>query len=527
MTTTLTLFAGGRKQVSLNSESLEDVRIPVYPAGLRPAKEKDVASFRVLLSAGSNRFITALFNGIESMFQNAARLADALPLDDYNFSFLEKKTTLEKQLGGFPRKETEAEDTRKKPLSRFLNDGITYTAPTMKMKFVQSCLDKDDPTMQRRQLDLMVPASLMATDVLRIYKNLDFAWCWSPKTDGVRYLFVCGQLFGAPYAFFINRAGQIYLLPELKLPVLWYDGVCLDGDLVFSHDKKDIYYVIHDCYMACGVLTTPCNYFVRVQTAQFLVKSLLFPLYHVFGKWVVKAHFMTAEVAQLITEYIPSLPWPSDGLIATQIESPASSQSRQNKGKKNQNHMGQTFTILKYKFGAEGHTIDFSPGPWDASKETVELCLLGGDSKLVPFVFEKGRKAYAQPFVNMSWQDFVNKHEIEDSDDPDVFFARSVVLECALEQKTLVWNIQNVRRDRTQPNRLKTGFSTYQNIKEALSLLHIFPANSMSEADRDRIRQFLIKHSNPLKCRTVAPIKENCGRVPMSLRYLFANTQPP
>jgi hypothetical protein len=336
-----------------------------------------------------------------------------------------------------------------------------------------------------------IPVSLMQADIKRLYDASAF-YVWSWKANGLRVLMVAGTYRGQQLIMLYDRARRIYVVP-MAAPALVFDGTILDGELVRQHDGRYAY-VVYDAIMTAGVSCGEYNYLVRLQNASFLLES---------GGWAdlarsggpfaltVKPVYSPTQIADVLETVLPSLNYGIDGFIATPVEPPVK--------------MGQADNIFKYKRGTD-HTIDFKSVVQTpttlVTPSTVEVDLLAARNlgSGAGGVRSSGGSLWAH------WATI--KLRIEDPETEALAkrlgandmssllqLIDNKIVDCRYDPPTETWQIEIIRFDKTAPNKLSTAWKTWQNIRENLTILDLFPERWIPAETRERIR--LWEFANP------------------------------
>ena len=307
-----------------------------------------------------------------------------------------------------------------------------------------------------------IPVSLMRADIARLYDGgLFYVWSW--KANGLRFLLVAATFREQPMVVLINRARQIYVVP-MAAPALVLDGTILDGELVLQGDGR-FSFRVYDAVMTAGVPCGEYNYLVRLQNAALLLDTWPTTKDAPFSM-AMKPVYAPAQIADLLEHVIPYLDHEIDGLIATAVEPPI--------------QMGQTDTTFKHKRGTD-HTIDLTAVVPKGSSEVDLLAM-------------KTVGLYAHWATTQLMVDAALAVRLGlPSDATSDALARAIdgrIAECRYEPPTESWRIEGIRADKTMPNKLSTAWKTWQNIRENLSLLQVFPKDSVPDEVRDRLRQW-------------------------------------
>ncbi len=383
-----------------------------------------------------------------------------------------------------------------------------------------------------------IPVSLMRADIARLYNAAHF-YVFSWKADGLRFLLVAGTFGGQRLLMLINRARQIFVVPH-PAPSLLFDGTILDGELVRHRDGRTFSFLVYDAIMTCGVSTGEFNYLVRLQNAALLLHAWKIAGSNsktpgdredtvmrgeegalLVGGGVfdvrMKPVYAPAQIADVLENVLPHLDYQIDGMILTAVEPPV--------------QMGQTDTILKYKRGTD-HTIDFLANrpaaagtadnscraaaisflsslstPLSAPPAEVELELLAlrpgsGKGNWGVWTIAKLFAAGAETPQQMGARLGIGGGEVET-------VLREIcgrIVECRYNPEDETWLIESIRADKTAPNKLSTAWKTWQNIRENLSLRHVFPPGAVPDDIRDRVAAWEAKNPRwPQQTDTAKP----------------------
>jgi hypothetical protein len=208
----------------------------------------------------------------------------------------------------------------------------------------------------------------------------------------------------------------------------------------------------------------------------------------------MKPVFAPAQIADVLETVLPTLDYEIDGLIATAVEPPV--------------QMGQTDTTFKYKRGTD-HTIDFlavrpstSHFKPAGSRETA-MAFLSAMTADDPRA-EMDLLAIKTGGAASGWAHWATAHVSTATQShlaPGASSAAAVahalhgrIVECRYDPRSESWHIENIRADKTAPNKLSTAWKTWQNVRENLSLLHVFPRDSVPDDVRERLKRWEAAH---------------------------------
>ena len=180
---------------------------------------------------------------------------------------------------------------------------------------------------KRRELKTPNPVSIRLEQLQRLADrgDLRYEYVVSEKSDGVRFwLFPFRHPdHGRACAVWINRALEMFGVPLEGEPALWDgDGTLIDGELL--EDQTPPLYLAYDLYVDGGTNLLPqsfSNRWLRLRTlfsgadASQQPAPLLRSLSPSSVRLECKRFFSLDAVPRLLTEWIPRLPYRTDGLV--------------------------------------------------------------------------------------------------------------------------------------------------------------------------------------------------------------------
>lgn len=327
-----------------------------------------------------------------------------------------------------------------------------------------------------------IPVSLMRSDIKQLYDASNY-YVWSWKANGVRFLLVAGTFGGHRLILLVNRARQIFLVP-LTVPAMLFDGTILDGELVRTRDGGFVF-LVYDAIMTCGVSCGEYAYLIRLQNAGLLIRAL--GVQNGLFEIRVKPVYGPTQIADMLEHVLPFLDHEIDGLIATAVEPPV--------------QPGQTNTILKHKRDTD-HTIDFLVSA-TAHHDTVQLDLLAAKGG------GQGCSLWATTHLHSATgvgERLGLGNELHSATELAAAM-NGRIFECRYNAETQQWDPELLRADKTAPNKVSTAWKTWQNVCERLSLLHLFPPDSVDDAVRERLRKWETNNRRWPSAKTAAELK--------------------
>ena len=253
-----------------------------------------------------------------------------------------------------------------------------------------------------------------------VLKRGEYVVC--EKSDGVRHVLVSCMFGDKKVSILVNRAFDMVLV-SLNLPKSVYQGTLLDGELV---DKS---FLVYDAVVVSGTSVKSLSLTKRLASADSIVSGIL----KVKSDTVVvklKKFFNLKQYKQFVTEHLPTVVGPIDGLIFTPVNEPVKT--------------GTHETMFKWK-PRDGNTIDFQCKKW------------GEQKKWGLYVIEKGRLVF--------------ESELSLEQTPN-WIKEDCIVECQYmcDEYPRWWKPLNLREDKAHPNSRRTFYRTLVNIKEDIQI---------------------------------------------------------
>ena len=253
-----------------------------------------------------------------------------------------------------------------------------------------------------------------------ILKGCEYVVC--EKSDGVRHVLVSCMFGDKKVSILVNRAFGMVLV-SLNLPKAAYQGTILDGELV---DKS---FLVYDAVVVSGTSVKSMTLTKRLESADAVVSGIL----KMKNDPVVvkmKKFYNLKNYKQFITEHLPTVATPIDGLVFTPVKEPVRS--------------GTHETMFKWK-PRVNNTIDFQCKKW------VE------QNKWGLYVTEKGKLVF--------------ESELSLEKTPD-WITEDCIVECQYmyDEYPRWWKPLSLRKDKVHPNNRRTFYRTLVNIKEDIQI---------------------------------------------------------
>lgn len=246
-------------------------------------------------------------------------------------------------------------------------------------------------------------------------KNGTYVAC--EKSDGVRHSLICTTFNGKKTCAFINRTLSVTPV-TLNFPNSACNGTILDGELINGNE-----FLVYDGMSISGNNIMDLNLIERLEKIGTFIKGIMKTKKDVF-KIKLKKFFVTSDMKELVNDYIPNLPYKTDGLVFTPVFEKVK--------------LGTHETMFKWK-PRDMNTIDFQ-------------------------VKDRGEKwgLYIQDRGVLIFQTELPKtYECD-------FLKSDAIVECQYmpEDKSPWWKPVGVRTDKNYPNNRRTFYRTLVNIRE-------------------------------------------------------------
>jgi hypothetical protein len=386
----------------------------------------------------------------------------------------------------------------------------------------------------------------MREDIEKLYDGAYF-FVWAPKTNGLRFFAVACRFGQRPWLLLINRAQQVFALPNVLAADIIFDGSLIDGEVVPT-DSGGYAFLAYDCGMTAGVPCTEHNYLVRLQAAATLIEAWnktsaeavardhpngqvnhiasSAPMRDDSGaapsagqptvggcviEWRTKRVYAPDRFYEMLALELPRLDHDTDGFISTAVEPPI--------------HAGHTPHIFKLK-NRNDNTIDplavLAPPSTAPAADGTSGAAASKGSIQVDLVVGQGGEGALWATIDVSRAELLtlaSKAGAGASADAPREWLHGRVVECRYEAKSPepapasaghtgaksggsdgsaegranavggpgTWRIQTIRGDKAAPNALSTAQKTWRNIEENLSLQDVFPKGSLSDEQRRRL----------------------------------------
>jgi hypothetical protein len=237
------------------------------------------------------------------------------------------------------------------------------------------------------------------------------------KADGIRSVLVAFEFENKNTCVLINRVLEVFIL-NIRLPKKAYTGTVFDGELV-----NNSMFLVYDVVRAAGEDVSQLNLFQRLDAGVAIVKGVI-KMKSDSVTIRVKTFAAVHHTKQHYEEYMPTLPYKTDGLILTPIFEPIKT--------------GTHETLFKWK-PLEKNTIDF------------QFKFFG--KKWGMYVLEKGKLVF--------------ESELYPKDAPPWIQEDSIV-ECQYmsNESPRWWKPLALRTDKKHPNNRRTFYNTLTNIRE-------------------------------------------------------------
>jgi hypothetical protein len=252
----------------------------------------------------------------------------------------------------------------------------------------------------------------------QVLKGGEYVVC--EKSDGVRHVLVSCFYGDKKMCVLVNRAFDMTLVP-LNLPRSAYQGTIFDGELV---EKT---FLVYDAVIVSGSTVKHLCLHKRLETAETVINGILKiksdPVAIKLKKFFNLKHFK-----QFITEHLPTVTGPIDGLVFTPVNEHVKT--------------GTHETMFKWK-PRDNNTIDFQCKRWD--------------NKWGLYVIEKGKLIF--------------ESELSFAKTPD-WITEDCIVECQYmcDEYPRWWKPLGLRKDKTHPNNRRTFYRTLVNIKENIQI---------------------------------------------------------
>jgi hypothetical protein len=453
----------------------------LFPADQLPASA-DRSLQLIELSAGA--FTNKVHEAVAQLFHQTGRRHKRLAIEDDEF-FHKDKTQRVEQARRYARGPTrlfQPVPGRKRPLTTLLHPTLGPTAKTAEIKLVDQISAKDSGSKDSGAgFPGSVPVSLMREDIVSRLWDGAYYFVWAPKTNGLRFFAVFCHFGNKPWILFINRSQQVFAVPNVTAPDVFFDGTILDGELVPTR-QGTFAYLAYDCAISCGVPCSEYNYLVRLQIASLLIESWTLKNSVKSLEWRVKRVWGPDRFVEMLGTELPGLDHDTDGFMATAVEPPI--------------QIGQTQTIFKIKHFTD-HTIDFllANPKWNETElcwDLVSLSNRGPNQPEAGVWWDTIRIPKTQLPDLLRKLGFNNSLSVEEG----VGWVSGRVVECRYSPEQRTWVPEIVRRDKAVPNKVSVAEKTWKNIQESLHLTDVFPKGTLPEPQRALIQQWETKHPN-------------------------------
>jgi hypothetical protein len=409
-------------------------------------------------------FRTIVQKAIHQLFQSIKRRCSRLAVEDAEF-FAQLKVVQSEEDRKIYRQGTKlCPPPDLKPLFRnFTLDRELKIVPFSAAN-VSTFRLKDELDTKYKEFPGCLPLSILRKNLEYLW-NPKQMWCFAEKTNGTRLFLLAMKFNDVPICLWINRSYDMFLLENVNLPKLAFNGTLFDGELVSIHKKDDKNdckkaYIVFDTLQVNGISTCEYNYLVRLQIASFFLKSFRVPILSNVDIRV-KEVYAVQQLHDLLIE-MTKLDHQTDGLILTSIEAPVCYTNK------------ETPTIFKFKMGTD-HTIDF----------------MYHNQTLYSYkVFRLPNQTIQMKWVEMSRR--INYGPFAES----VSLLNNKIVECRFERDEECWKIEMIRKDKRMPNVCTTVWKTKQNIDENLSLNDICIPGTIDDHQRQIIQLFESKQWN-------------------------------
>ena len=253
-----------------------------------------------------------------------------------------------------------------------------------------------------------------------VLKNGNYRVC--EKTDGVRHALVCTMYDGKKRAFLVNRSLQLTPV-KLAFPKRAYDGTVIDGELVDGN-----LFMVYDGMMLYGESIMSENLTERISKTDMFIKGIM-KMKNDTLKIKIKTFFPTNNFSSFLTDYLPKLPYKTDGLVFTPVDEPI--------------RVGTHETMFKWK-PRNLNTIDF---------QVKKRC--GADSWGL-YIQDRGVLIFESQLQGPEGG----------------WLKEDNILECQymIDENPVWWKPVGIRTDKHHPNNRRTYYRTMVNVRENIQI---------------------------------------------------------